>query len=148
MKQNASLSTKDDHLVLKNGSSDLPQEQLLFAENIYTSLPMSIEVYDINGVLRKINEKALKMYGVRDRETVVGKVNLFESPYMDEEIKSKMQRGEEITLEFEYDFDRINSDAYFSSQNKNSIIYEAQIVPVLNDEKNIIGYYCCPIKLL
>lgn len=140
MKQNASLSTKDDHLVLKNGSSDLPQEQLLFAENIYTSLPMSIEVYDINGVLRKINEKALKMYGVRDRETVVGKVNLFESPYMDEEIKSKMQRGEEITLEFEYDFDRINSDAYFSSQNKNSIIYEAQIVPVLNDEKNIIGY--------
>ena len=80
------------------------------------------------------------MYGVSDRTTVIGKVNLFNSPYMDEELKSKIQRGEDVTLEFEYDFDRINSDAYFCSQNKNSIIYEAQVVPVLADKGTIIGH--------
>ena len=140
MKQYDSPSPKDDPMFSENAPSQLAEEQLLFAENIYASLPMSIEVYDTNGVLRKINDKALKMYGVSDRSTVIDKVNLFDSPYMDEEIKAKMQRGEEVTLEFEYDFDRINSDAYFTSQNKNSIIYEAQLVPVLNNEGNIIGH--------
>ena len=131
---------KEDRIFSENEPLQLAQEQLLFTENIYASLPMSIEVYDINGILRKINDRALKMYGVSDRAAVINNVNLFESPYMDEEIKSKMQRGEEVTLEFEYDFDRINSDAYFSSQNKNSIIYEARIVPVLSDKGKIIGY--------
>lgn len=140
MKQTNSLSSKDENMSSENGTAGLTQDQLLFTENIYASLPMSIEVYDANGVLRKINDKALKMYGVSDRTTVIGKVNLFNSPYMDEELKSKIQRGEDVTLEFEYDFDRINSDAYFCSQNKNSIIYEAQVVPVLADKGTIIGH--------
>ncbi len=59
---------------------------------------------------------------------------------MDEELKSKVQKGENITLEFEYDFDRINSDAYFTSQNKNSIIYEAQVVPIVDNKGAIIGH--------
>ena len=132
MKQSNSLSSKDENMSSENGAAGLTQDQLLFTENIYASLPISIEVYDANGILRKINDKALKMYGVSDRTTVIGKVNLFNSPYMDKELKSKIQRGEDVTLEFEYDFDRINSDAYFCSQNKNSIIYEAQVVPVLS----------------
>ncbi|MBD3590473.1 response regulator [Bacteroides sp. GM023] len=140
MKQNNLHYLADDSAYSKNELSELAQNQLLFAENIYAAMPMSIEVYDINGVLRKINDKALEMYGVSDRETVINKVNLFESPYMDEDVKSKMQRGEEVTLEFEYDFERINNDAYFSSKNTNSIIYEARIVPVLSDKGNIIGY--------
>ena len=140
MKQNDLHYPEDIHTDSENEPSELAQDQLLFAENIYAALPMSIEVYDINGILRKINDKALKMYGVIDRTTVINKVNLFESPYMDEEIKSKMQRGEEVTLEFEYDFERINNDAYFSSQNTNSIIYEARIVPVLSNKGNLIGY--------
>lgn len=140
MKQTNSLSSKDENMSSENGAAGLTQGQLLFTENIYASLPISIEVYDANGILRKINDKALKMYGVSDRTTVIGKVNLFNSPYMDKELKSKIQRGEDVTLEFEYDFDRINSDAYFCSQNKNSIIYEAQVVPVLDDKGTIIGH--------
>lgn len=48
----------------KMEQAGLTQDQLLFTENIYASLPISIEVYDANGILRKINDKALKMYGV------------------------------------------------------------------------------------
>ena len=140
MKQSDSPILKDDHVLLENESAGLTHDLLLFAENIYASLPMSIEVYDTDGILRKINDKALKMYGVSDRTTVIDKVNLFDSPYMDKDLKAKIQKGEEVTLEFEYDFDRINSDAYFSSQKKNSIIYEAQVVPVLDNKRNIIGH--------
>lgn len=80
------------------------------------------------------------MYGVEDRNTVIGVVNLFNSPYVDEELKTKIQRGENIVLEFEYDFDRINRNAYFSSNNKNSMIYEVKIVPVRNKKEAIIGH--------
>ncbi|WP_320970035.1 response regulator [Bacteroides nordii] len=72
--------------------------------------------------------------------TVIGVVNLFNSPYVDEELKTKIQRGENIVLEFEYDFDRINRNAYFSSNNKNSMIYEVKVVPVRNKKEAIIGH--------
>ena len=118
----------------------LTKDQLLFAESIYACLPMSIEIYDTNGILRSINEHALQMYGVTDKTTVVNIVNLFNSPYMDETLKNRIQRGEDIVLEFEYDFDRIKDNAYFSTQNKNTIIYEAKVVPLRSKEGEIIGH--------
>ena len=118
----------------------LTKDQLLFAESIYACLPMSIEIYDTNGILRSINEHALQMYGVTDKTTVVNIVNLFNSPYVDETLKNRIQRGEDIVLEFEYDFDRIKDNAYFSTQNKNTIIYEAKVVPLRSKEGEIIGH--------
>jgi len=116
------------------------QDQLLFAESIYACLPMSIEIYDTKGVLRSINERALQMYGVSDKTTVINIVNLFSSPYVDKELKKRIQKGDEIVLEFEYDFERIKDNAYFSTQNRSSIIYEAKIVPLRNTKGEIIGH--------
>ena len=67
MKQTNSLSSKDENMSSENGAAGLTQDQLLFTENIYASLPMSIEVYDANGVLRKINDKALYSYQITHR---------------------------------------------------------------------------------
>ena len=80
------------------------------------------------------------MYGVEDRTKVVNTVNLFNSPYMDDELKKKIRVGDDVSLEFEFDFDRINDDAYFVSNNQKSIIYEAKIVPLRNDAGTIIGH--------
>lgn len=133
-------SQKSDSISFEKEISNLMQEQLLFTESIYVHLPMGVEVYDAVGLLHSINDYALKMYGVEDRNTVIGVVNLFNSPYVDEELKARIQRGEDIILEFEYDFDRINRNAYFSSNNKNSMIYEVKIVPVRNKKEAIIGH--------
>ena len=56
----------------------LSHEELLLAESLYARLPISIDIYDANGVLRSINDHALRMYGVDDRSTVVNIVNLFQ----------------------------------------------------------------------
>lgn len=140
MKEIKVESQKSDSISFEKEISNLMQEQLLFTENIYVHLPMGVEVYDAVGLLHSINDYALKMYGVEDRNTVIGIVNLFNSPYVDEELKARIQRGEDIILEFEYDFDRINRNAYFSSNNKNSMIYEVKIVPVRNKKEAIIGH--------
>lgn len=140
MKEIKVESQEGDSISFEKEISNLMQEQLLFTESIYVHLPMGVEVYDAVGLLHSINDYALKMYGVEDRNTVIGAVNLFNSPYVDEELKTKIQRGEDIVLEFEYDFDRINRNAYFSSKNKNSMIYEVKIVPVRNKKEVIIGH--------
>lgn len=140
MKEIKIESQEGDSISFEKEISNLMQEQLLFTESIYVHLPMGVEVYDAVGLHHSINDYALKMYGVEDRNTVIGVVNLFNSPYVDEELKTKIQRGENIVLEFEYDFDRINRNAYFSSNNKNSMIYEVKVVPVRNKKEAIIGH--------
>ncbi len=140
MEQDETLSHDNEVMPSGEETPELIQEELLLAESLYARLPISIDIYDINGILRSINDHALRMYGVNDRSTVVNIVNLFQSPYMDEELERKIRTGEEVALEFEYDFDRINDDAYFVSNNKKSMIYEAKVVPLRNSEGTILGH--------
>ena len=57
--------------------SELLHEQIFFTERVYASLPMGVEIYDADGILRALNERARLMYGV-ERAAVVDKVNLFD----------------------------------------------------------------------
>lgn len=101
---------------------------------------MGIEIYDAHGVLRSINDHALRMYGVDDRTSVVNIVNLYKSPFVDSELLARIQSGEDISLEFEYDFDRVNKDAYYSSHNKDTMIYGVKVIPIWSRKKHLIGH--------
>ena len=141
MNEKETLPSENNQTIFEQGITELIHEKVLFAESIYARLPISIEMYDTDGVLRFINDHALKMYGVNDQNTVVGTVNLFSSPYMDDQLKARIQGGEEnIMLEFEYDFNRINEDEYYTTHNKNSMIFEVQVIPLWNKAGDIIGH--------
>lgn len=140
MGQNETTFHQKDDISFDKEMSELIYEQILFTEGAYARLPMSVEIYDAKGVLRSINDHALKMYGVDDRSAVLNIVNLFDSPYVDDKLKAKIQKGDDITLEFEYDFDRIKNDSYYESNNKNSMIYEVKIVTIWNKTGKIIGH--------
>ena len=141
MNEKEILPSENSQTIFEQGITELMHEQILFTEGIYAHIPISIEMYDTDGILRFINDHALKMYGVSDRSAVVGVVNLFSSPYMDDQLKARIQSGEEnMTLEFEYDFNRINEDEYFATYNKNSMIFEVQLVPLRNKAGDIIGH--------
>ena len=118
--------------------STLPSKQIFFSEGVFARLPMGVEIYDSQGILRGLNKRAEQIYGV-EPGTVIGTVNLFDSPYVDEQLEMKIKTGEEIVLEFEYDFDRMNRE-YFQTRNKKSIIYEVKIVPICNKEGVIAGH--------
>ena len=134
-------SRQDEDFSFDKEISELIHEKILFAEErIYARLPIGFEIYDTTGILRSINDYALNIYGVDDRKKVVGTVNLFKSPYVDEELLRKIKKGEDVTLEFEYDFERIRKEAYFESSNKNSMIYEVKIFAVWNKKGSIIGH--------
>lgn len=141
MNKKETFPCENGQTIFEQGITELIHEQVLFTESIYARLPISVEMYDTDGLLRFINDHALKMYGVNDRSSVVGTVNLFSSPYMDDQLKARIQNGEEnIMLEFEYDFNRINEDEYYTTHNKDTMIFEVQVVPLWNKAGKIIGH--------
>lgn len=116
----------------------LLDEQIFLTDSVFARLPMGVEIYDASGILRCLNERARLMYGVK-LDAVINKVNLFESPYVDEVLLARIQSGDDIVLEFEYDFDRMNKE-YFHTSNKDTIIYEVKIVPITNKQGTIVGH--------
>lgn len=137
MKQ-TEVNASDAGKIFDREMNSLLCEQIFFTEGVFARLPMGVEIYDTQGILRCMNERAKQIYGV-DTAMVIGHVNLFNSPYVDEQLKAKIKAGEDIVLEFEYDFDRVNQE-YFQTRNRKSIIYEVNIVPVLNKEGKIAGH--------
>ena len=140
MEQCEENSQENDDVIIEKEISKLIEEQRLFTESIYACLPVGIEIYDAHGVLRSINDHALRMYGVDDRTSVVNIVNLYKSPFVDSELLARIQSGEDISLEFEYDFDRVNKDAYYSSHNKDTMIYGVKVIPIWSRKKHLIGH--------
>ena len=140
MEQCEENSQENDDVIIEKEISKLIEEQRLFTESIYACLPVGIEIYDAHGVLRSINDHALRMYGVDDRTSVVNIVNLYKSPFVDSELLARIQSGEDISLEFEYDFDRVNKDAYYSSHNKDTMIYGVKFIPIWSRKKHLIGH--------
>lgn len=116
----------------------LLDEQIFLTDSVFARLPMGVEIYDASGILRCLNERARLMYGVK-LDAVINKVNLFKSPYVDEALLARIQSGDDIVLEFEYDFDRMNKE-YFHTSNRNTIIYEVKIVPITNKQGTIVGH--------
>ena len=140
MEQCEENSQENDDVIIEKEISKLIEEQRLFTESIYACLPVGIEIYDAHGVLRSINDHALRLYGVDDRTSVVNIVNLYKSPFVDSELLARIQSGEDISLEFEYDFDRVNKDAYYSSHNKDTMIYGVKVIPIWSRKKHLIGH--------
>lgn len=140
MEQCEENSQENDDVIIEKEISKLIEEQRLFTESIYACLPVGVEIYDAHGVLRSINDHALRMYGVDDRTSVVNIVNLYKSPFVDSELLARIQSGEDISLEFEYDFDRVNKDAYYSSHNKDTMIYGVKVIPIWSRKKHLIGH--------
>lgn len=72
------LQAKEDRLALDH------REKIL--RNIYKNLPAGIELYDKDGYLIDINDKELEIFGLTDKNEVLG-INLFDNPNIPQEIK-------------------------------------------------------------
>ena len=60
MEQCEENSQENDDVIIEKEISKLIEEQRLFTESIYACLPVGIEIYDAHGVLRSINDHALR----------------------------------------------------------------------------------------
>ena len=68
-------------------------EKLL--RNIYTNIPVGIELYDKNGYLVDMNNMDVEIFGLPSKEAALG-INIFENPIIPEEIREKLSRRESL----------------------------------------------------
>ena len=90
-------------------------EKLL--RNIYDNIPVGIELYDRNGLLVDLNNKDLEIFGIRDKEDVLG-VDFFKNPILDEEVWRRVRNREEFSFKAYYPFDRLNGYYVTSKQGR------------------------------
>ena len=82
MKETKENTCNAGKISFEKDMSTLLSKQIFFSEGVFARLPMGVEIYDSQGILRGLNKRAEQIYGV-EPGTVIGTVNLFDSPYVD-----------------------------------------------------------------
>lgn len=72
--------------------------------DIFTNIPVGLELYNKEGVLLDCNNRNLEIFGVGDKSRIIG-LNLFESPNMTRDIHESLRAGRPGTFHLKYDFD-------------------------------------------
>lgn len=125
------------HKEIMNSSLEAFKNEAIF-QIIFETLPVGIELYDENGILRKINPYDLELLGAKE-EDLLG-VNLFENPNISKECLDQIKRGEPTTFENDYHFDKVN-DGYYSSENKGKVMrLLGKCTPLKDKDNTVFGY--------
>ena len=123
------LQAKEDRLALDH------REKIL--RNIYKNLPAGIELYDIDGYLIDINDKELEIFGLTDKNEVLG-INLFDNPNIPQEIKEKLRARNDVDFSINYDFSKVNK--YIETQRKGVINLTTKVTTLYDSQNQFINY--------
>jgi PAS domain S-box-containing protein len=106
---------------------------------IFEESPIGIEIYDANGIQVAANKASFDMFGIHD-DSSAG-FNLFEGTSLNEELKKKLKRGEAITYQATFDFDRVRELGQYKSSRTGKAEMEYIITPLKNQGKEDgLGY--------
>lgn len=85
----------------------LDRSETLF-RNIYTNIPVGIELYDKEGYLVDLNHRDMEIFGVPNKNDLLEKkFNVFEVPFIPEDILEKMRCLEPVSFRQNYYFEKV-----------------------------------------
>ena len=116
----------------------LDHSEKLF-KNIFANIPAGAEIYDKDGFLVDINNKDMEIFGVRDKQDVIG-VNLFENPNVSAQLAERIQTEDMVDFRLNYAFDRTEGYYSTSKQPKDVIHLYTKVSKVYDSKGNFTGY--------
>lgn len=116
----------------------LDHSEKLF-KNIFANIPAGVEIYDKDGFLVDINNKDMEIFGVRDKQDVIG-VNLFENPNVSAQLAERIQTEDMVDFRLNYAFDRAEGYYSTSKQPKDVIHLYTKVSKVYDSKGNFTGY--------
>ena len=116
----------------------LDHSEKLF-KNIFANIPAGVEIYDKDGFLVDINNKDMEIFGVRDKQDVIG-VNLFENPNVSAQLAERIQTEDMVDFRLNYAFDRTEWYYSTSKQPKDVIHLYTKVSKVYDSKGNFTGY--------
>ena len=106
--------------------------------SLYYDIPIGIELYDSRGLLVDINNTDMKIFGIVDKEGILG-LSIFENPLISDKEKQALRKGKSLELIIDYDFDKVH-DYYKSTYSEDVKFITSYISPVKSDDGDIIYY--------
>jgi len=106
---------------------------------IFRQSPISIQLFDANGRLQKVNQACLDLFGIRNMEEVLG-LDLFTDLNISAETIAKIKAGSITQYEFTFDFDLVKSQNLYQPTREGVCFLECSIVPSKNESLEITGY--------
>lgn len=97
--------------------------------SIYANSPIAIEYYDMAGKLIDVNAACLDLFGVKNKEQVLG-FNLFTDPNLPDKFKKKLKQGLVAKYRTVFDFDKVRKYRLFETEKAGIIYLDVIIKPV------------------
>jgi diguanylate cyclase (GGDEF)-like protein/PAS domain S-box-containing protein len=120
------------------------EESLLSGEqhllhDIYDHAPIGIAFFDRKGCLLDMNDACMHVLGVADPDEQLGR-SLFELPYLSDDLKRRIDRGETITGELaQLDFDDLAAQGLVVTRH-GQVSLELTVTPLAGGADARIGY--------
>ncbi len=108
--------------------------------SIFNESPIGIEYYDAAGNLIDINPAALRIFGVLDRDELVG-FNLFLDPNIPEPELARLKSGETVHYTSEFDFELVKRQNLYATSRSGTRYLDTLITKIRQaDEASRGGY--------
>ena len=114
----------------------LDRSEKLF-KNIFANIPAGVEIYDKDGYLIDLNNKDLEIFGVVNKEDVIG-VNFFENPNVPQDIRDRVRNEDLVDFRLNYSFEQ--AEGYYESNRSNAIELYSKVSKLYDNEGNFSGY--------
>lgn len=105
--------------------------------DIFTNIPVGLELYNKEGMLLDCNNRNLEIFGVSDKSRIIG-LNLFESPNMTRDIHESLRAGRPGTFHLKYDFDE--ERRLFQSERRGVMDLDIRSLMLYDAEDNLSNY--------
>lgn len=107
--------------------------------NIYTNIPVGIELYDKDGYLVDINKKDIDIFGLKSAKDVLG-INIFENPVIPKDVLEKMRKKKPVSFRLDYPFTKVVASNYFPTQKYGMIDLLTKVSMLYDNKGELINY--------
>ena len=107
--------------------------------SVFNNLPVGCAICDNTGVIQEVNDTYLEYLGVYSRDKVLGQLNFFRNPCINDEYKQMAREGTPVFGEVKYDYEQIN-ECYIKSKHKEPKFFRFIVDSILNQKGDIKSY--------
>ncbi len=110
-------------------------EKLL--RNIFSNIPVGVEIYNKDGILIDLNNKDMEIFGVKDKSSTIG-VNFYENPNVPSDIRERVKVEDELDFSQDYEFSNVSD--YYESEKKGGIELYTKVSKIYDNTGSCNGF--------
>ena len=130
------LALQEEAIRWKQTFTSREDEETLF-KNIFDNIPVGVEIYNEAGILVDVNAEDMAMFGVEDKQEMLG-IDLLHNPNIGPERTRIIMSQDESRFHFDYSFDLTRG--YYSSHRTGTINLITKIRKLFHSDGQCIGY--------